>query len=217
MATAEYNRGRGERQAPHSDNSEDAPPPTTQFQTSSCIQACIQGTPPRLAGVRFLDLAVWGIVAPADSHIPKRSRVLRRDLHPLPLDRGADIALNGIADTTHAIDDMTQEIDETMYDQEIVTALDSLPHRNEAEYHSPINESKSGYLLETRLDLLSQLEHWATAEGQPCIPILSSAAGTGKLTVAFEFAKRLESTGRLGASFFFVRAGALTCTPSSSY
>ena len=37
------------------------------------------------------------------------------------------------------------------------------------------------------------------------IYILSGTAGTGKSTVAYEFAKRLEDEGLLGASFFFIR------------
>ncbi|PCH41981.1 hypothetical protein WOLCODRAFT_73209, partial [Wolfiporia cocos MD-104 SS10] len=86
--------------------------------------------------------------------------------------------------------------------------LDRLPHRDDASYLSPINEVKSGYLLGTRTELLSELEHWATAEDQPCIFILSGAAGMGKSTVAFELARRLDRTGRLGASFFFVRGDA---------
>ncbi|OBZ67565.1 hypothetical protein A0H81_12092 [Grifola frondosa] len=37
--------------------------------------------------------------------------------------------------------------------------------------------------------------------------ILSGASGTGKSTIAYEVAKRLEAQGLLGASFFFARAG----------
>ncbi|PCH37021.1 hypothetical protein WOLCODRAFT_53955, partial [Wolfiporia cocos MD-104 SS10] len=91
--------------------------------------------------------------------------------------------------------------------------LSKLPHRDHAEYRSAINEAKNGYLQGTRTDLLSRLMHWATGPEQPCIFILSGAAGMGKSTVAFELAKRLDRNGRLGASFFFVRGDAdLSCT-----
>ncbi|PCH41984.1 hypothetical protein WOLCODRAFT_119773, partial [Wolfiporia cocos MD-104 SS10] len=100
-----------------------------------------------------------------------------------------------------------------MRDRDVQVVLDRLPHRDHAEYRSAINEAKNGYLPGTRMDLLTTLERWATAPEQPCIFVLSGAAGTGKSTVAYEFAKRLDGIGRLGASFFFVRGDAnLSCT-----
>ncbi|PCH41993.1 hypothetical protein WOLCODRAFT_58010, partial [Wolfiporia cocos MD-104 SS10] len=91
--------------------------------------------------------------------------------------------------------------------------LDKLSHRDHAEYGSPINVAKSGYLPGTRVGVLETLKEWATDERtQASIFILSGAAGTGKSTIAHELAKRLDEKGRLGASFFFVRGDAdLSC------
>ncbi|PCH38551.1 hypothetical protein WOLCODRAFT_64438, partial [Wolfiporia cocos MD-104 SS10] len=87
--------------------------------------------------------------------------------------------------------------------------LDMLSHKDQAEYGSPINVAKSGYLPGTRVEVLQMLEDWATDEGQQAsIFILSGAAGTGKSTIAYELAKRLDDKGLLGASFFFVRGDA---------
>ncbi|PCH38560.1 hypothetical protein WOLCODRAFT_66591 [Wolfiporia cocos MD-104 SS10] len=93
------------------------------------------------------------------------------------------------------------------------TVLDMLSHKDQAEYGSPINVAKSGYLPGTRVEVLQTLEDWATDEGQQAsIFILSSAAGTGKSTIAHELTRRLDKKGRLGASFFFVRGDAdLSC------
>ncbi|PCH40838.1 hypothetical protein WOLCODRAFT_162585 [Wolfiporia cocos MD-104 SS10] len=88
-----------------------------------------------------------------------------------------------------------------------IDALKSLPYKGDAEYRSSINSIKNGYLQGTRQDLLSKLETWGKGRGndEPPIFILSGAAGTGKSTIAHEFARRLNEEGRLGATFFFVR------------
>ena len=44
--------------------------------------------------------------------------------------------------------------------------------------------------------------------------VLSGVAGAGKSTIAYEFARRLESKGRLGATFFFVRGSEKLSTTS---
>ncbi|PCH43972.1 hypothetical protein WOLCODRAFT_74792, partial [Wolfiporia cocos MD-104 SS10] len=87
--------------------------------------------------------------------------------------------------------------------------LNKLPHRDSAEFSSFINEAKNGYLQGTRIGLIADLENWATSDTQqPQLFILSGGAGTGKSTIAYEMARRLETQGRLGASFFFVRGDA---------
>ncbi|PCH42031.1 hypothetical protein WOLCODRAFT_101441, partial [Wolfiporia cocos MD-104 SS10] len=98
-------------------------------------------------------------------------------------------------------------------DEESKVLLNKLSHRDQAEYGSPINVAKSGYLPGTRAEVLKTLENWATDEGQQAsIFILSGAAGTGKSTIAHELARRLDRKRRLGASFFFVRGDAdLSC------
>ncbi|PCH44484.1 hypothetical protein WOLCODRAFT_165186 [Wolfiporia cocos MD-104 SS10] len=126
------------------------------------------------------------------------------------LERQVEAGVDRITEVVRSVD---QKMDDFMRDNGVQAVLDRLPHRDHAEYRSAINEAKSGYLPGTRIDLLGMLEHWETAPDQPCIFILSGAAGTGKSTVAFELAKRLDYNGHLGASFFFVRGDAdLSCT-----
>ena len=79
----------------------------------------------------------------------------------------------------------------------------------DASYRSAHNWSKSHYLPGTRAGILDELEKWARADDPSlsffAIYILSGTAGTGKSTIAYEIAKRLEEEKLLGASFFFVR------------
>lgn len=85
--------------------------------------------------------------------------------------------------------------------------LDSLPHAD-VSYRSALNELKSGLLPGTRSDLLSEIDEWAKGEPSAhnfALYVLSGAAGTGKSTIVYEVARRLEQNGMLGASFFFVR------------
>ncbi|PCH42557.1 hypothetical protein WOLCODRAFT_52926, partial [Wolfiporia cocos MD-104 SS10] len=84
-----------------------------------------------------------------------------------------------------------------------------LPHKDNASYRSKINDIKNGYLQGTRVELLDNIMHWATDEAdQPPILVLQGAAGTGKSTIAYEVAKRLELCQQLGGSFFFTRGDA---------
>ncbi|OSX66178.1 hypothetical protein POSPLADRAFT_1043659 [Postia placenta MAD-698-R-SB12] len=113
-----------------------------------------------------------------------------------------------IEDVGEAVQRMEQA---QRFSQEEELLARRLPHRNEAEYRSAINSTKNGYLQGTRVELLGDLEAWAKAENNvshPPIFVLTGAAGTGKSTVAYELARRLEANSNLGASFFFVRGDA---------
>lgn len=86
--------------------------------------------------------------------------------------------------------------------------LDALPHAD-AGYRAAVNTMKSNYLEGTRQDLLANLDDWVQGQSadlaSKSICILSGGAGTGKSTIASEFARRLDEYGILGASFFFIR------------
>jgi len=63
---------------------------------------------------------------------------------------------------------------------------------------------------ETRRELLEEIESWAEHPTGHCIFWLNGMAGTGKSTIAYTVAKRLNEAGssghaKLGASFFFKR------------
>ncbi|GBE82720.1 hypothetical protein SCP_0411050 [Sparassis crispa] len=130
-----------------------------------------------------------------------------------------DFAFQGQVTIEALINGLVEKVDEiveTVVRLEMVQQLSKddetlqhLPHRTDAQYRSSANEFKNGYLPGTRTELLDELEGWAKGTNPDfldfSIYVLSGAAGTGKSTIAYEFAKRLENERRLGASFFFVR------------
>ncbi|RAH54575.1 WD domain protein [Aspergillus piperis CBS 112811] len=57
----------------------------------------------------------------------------------------------------------------------------------------------------TRTELLSEVRNWVESIDGKCIFWLNGMAGTGKSTIAQTVARRLDTKGELGASFFFKR------------
>ncbi|TFK85918.1 hypothetical protein K466DRAFT_525109 [Polyporus arcularius HHB13444] len=91
--------------------------------------------------------------------------------------------------------------------------LDKIPRADEAHYLSAANAMKARLQVGTRDQILKRLERWESEEfavrGVDCahlpVYVLVGEAGTGKSTIASEFAKRLQGRHHLGASFFFTR------------
>lgn len=86
----------------------------------------------------------------------------------------------------------------------------------EASFRAKHNEMKSRFLRGTRTGILDDLETWAKDTATtPQYPfyVLSGAAGTGKSTIAYEFASRLERCNLLGATFFFLHGDEQLSTP----
>ena len=89
--------------------------------------------------------------------------------------------------------------------------LRSIPRTEGAHYLSAANAMKARFQQGTRarvFDALSKWEEGTVAEGFPQpVCVLVGEAGTGKSTIASEFAKRLQARDppALGASFFFTR------------
>ncbi|RDX53989.1 hypothetical protein OH76DRAFT_1398269 [Lentinus brumalis] len=89
--------------------------------------------------------------------------------------------------------------------------LNSIPRADRAHYLSDANAMKARLQEGTRERIFESLNEWVEAQllaagdsTQP-VRVLVGEAGTGKSTVASEFAKRLKEWGLLGASFFFTR------------
>nr|VWO98128.1 Glucose transporter rco-3 [Ganoderma boninense] len=86
--------------------------------------------------------------------------------------------------------------------------LDSLPHA-EASYRAAVNGTKSNFLPGTRVELFHALNQWVERRSpelsNKAVCILTGGAGTGKSTIASEFARRRDDKKDYGASFFFVR------------
>ena len=89
--------------------------------------------------------------------------------------------------------------------------MESLPHA-EASYRAAVNATKGNFLPGTRVELFHAINDWVEQRTRELsgksVCILTGGAGTGKSTIASEFALRREHEGDYGASFFFVRGEA---------
>jgi hypothetical protein len=87
--------------------------------------------------------------------------------------------------------------------QEIV--LDKLQSANNAAFDSHDEEHNARCYRGTRVELLRQIDTWASDQGSECIFWLNGMAGTGKSTICRTVAQNFADKGDLGASFFFKR------------
>ncbi|GAB1526505.1 hypothetical protein RhiTH_009672 [Rhizoctonia solani] len=73
-----------------------------------------------------------------------------------------------------------------------------------ALYNSHIshNVGRGPCTQDTRSETLAEIEKWYEDPARPAIFWLNGMAGTGKTTIAYTIASKLETQGRLGASFF---------------
>ncbi|KAL6406404.1 vegetative incompatibility protein HET-E-1 [Ilyonectria robusta] len=103
---------------------------------------------------------------------------------------------------------MRYEFSAIILDIDQRTALDRLPVAEGASYDSHAEEHNQTCLQNTRVDLLQQIQEWAKDPNAKAIFWLNGMAGTGKSTISRTVARSFESSGRLGASFFFKRGEA---------
>ena len=87
--------------------------------------------------------------------------------------------------------------------QEIV--LDKLQSADNATFDSHDEEHNARCYQGTRVELLRQIDTWASDRGSECIFWLNGMAGTGKSTISRTVAQNFADKGDLGASFFFKR------------
>ncbi|KAG8791779.1 hypothetical protein FRC12_008122 [Ceratobasidium sp. 428] len=82
--------------------------------------------------------------------------------------------------------------------------LKILPDSPSAKYCSTEAESlgRGECTPNTRVELLEQLQAWACDDNAPKIYWLNGMAGTGKTTIAYSLCEYLQTTQKLGASFF---------------
>ncbi|OAF63117.1 hypothetical protein VC83_00674, partial [Pseudogymnoascus destructans] len=84
------------------------------------------------------------------------------------------------------------------------------PPVRHAPFNSYYRQHEPTCLADTRVDLLQEIYEWADGkDGQDerCIFWLNGLAGTGKSTISRTVARRYNEQKRLGASFFFSKAG----------
>lgn len=103
--------------------------------------------------------------------------------------------------------------------EELKSALDQLPYA-EASYKASVHARHATLLEGTRTEILAEIDAWRSCEteqqNRPFF-VLRGGAGTGKSTIAFEVARRAESAGHFGASFFFMRGSARLNTAESVF
>ncbi|KAI1784461.1 hypothetical protein LXA43DRAFT_1122898, partial [Ganoderma leucocontextum] len=120
--------------------------------------------------------------------------------------------VNDVLQNLAVVEEKVEEVKVPQVANEVLSSVDDkvlegLPHAD-ASYRASVNTLKSNFLPGTRSELFMELDAWV--EGRPdlsskAICILTGGAGTGKSTIALEFARRLDECGSYGASFFFVR------------
>jgi hypothetical protein len=83
--------------------------------------------------------------------------------------------------------------------------LDRLRSADNAAFDSHDEEHNARCYQGTRVELLRQIDTWASDRGSECIFWLNGMAGTGKSTISRTVAQNFADNGDLGASFFFKR------------
>ncbi|KAH6883935.1 putative wd40 protein [Thelonectria olida] len=91
-------------------------------------------------------------------------------------------------------------------DQKMV--LDRLPVAAGASFDSRDEEHNSTCLQDTRVDLLRQIQEWASNPHTKALFWLNGMAGTGKSTISRTICRQFVQSSRLGSSFFFKRGEA---------
>ena len=82
--------------------------------------------------------------------------------------------------------------------------LEKLPIAAGASFDSYQRQHQSQCMVDTRVELLLQLQDWGADHKRPIFR-LRGMAGTGKSTIARTLAHRFKSQNRLGGNFFFSR------------
>ncbi|KAM3079616.1 hypothetical protein ACMFMG_006028 [Clarireedia jacksonii] len=83
--------------------------------------------------------------------------------------------------------------------------LNKLKSANDAAFDSYAEGRNATCYQGTRVELLQQIDIWASDPSSKCIFWLNGMAGTGKSTISRTVAQNLFAKGELGASFFFKR------------
>jgi NACHT domain len=102
------------------------------------------------------------------------------------------------------------EVDNVVYRVQILSihqeiVLDKLQSADNAAFDSHDEEHYARCYQGTRVELLRQIDTWASDRGSECIFWLNGMAGTGKSTISRTVAHNLADKGDLVASFFFKR------------
>ncbi|CZR64901.1 related to vegetatible incompatibility protein HET-E-1 [Phialocephala subalpina] len=98
---------------------------------------------------------------------------------------------------------LLEEIDKPLKEEKIV--LDKLRSVDNAAFDSHDEEHNARCYRGTRVELLRQIDTWASDRSSECIFWLNGIAGTSKSIISRTVAQNFAGKGELGASFFFKR------------
>ena len=101
------------------------------------------------------------------------------------------------------VDNVTYRVQILSIHQDIV--LNRLRSADNAAFDSHDEEHNARCYEGTRVELLRQIDTWASDLSSECIFWLNGMAGTGKSTISRTVAQNFADKGDLGASFFFKR------------
>ncbi|KAG8690099.1 hypothetical protein FRC11_013849, partial [Ceratobasidium sp. 423] len=118
-------------------------------------------------------------------------------------------ALGNLRDATRDQEDVIKryKLIESLFRRLQTTLLRGMSPVDDARYNSSYSTTimRHGCTAETRENIQQILQTWATDPTGKKIYWMNGMAGTGKTTIAYSLCKWLETTNRLGASFFCSR------------
>ena len=82
-----------------------------------------------------------------------------------------------------------------------------MPYVDEARFNSYQRQNEPVCHPQTRVEILQDIKDWVNGQDTRGVFWLSGEAGMGKTTVARTIARHFYDSGRLAASFFFVKGG----------
>ncbi|KEQ80712.1 WD40 repeat-like protein, partial [Aureobasidium pullulans EXF-150] len=163
-------------------------------------------------------LVVRGISDYADSHknddwhgfgSAVAAAYARQLFFHLPIDKVKEcsVPLQDIADIKEAVGLSNEGIAKLSERQMISQKLALLDNHSlkEATFDSYDERKNNQCLPGTRVDLLADIQDWSTSSHSKSIFWLNGIAGAGKSTISRSVAEQFNTTGCLGANFFFKR------------
>ncbi|KAH7118230.1 hypothetical protein B0J13DRAFT_486896 [Dactylonectria estremocensis] len=106
------------------------------------------------------------------------------------------------------IDGNIARIDQNLLSLDQKTVLSMLPAATGASFNSRDEEHNATCLQDTRVDLLRQIQEWASDPHAKALFWLNGMAGTGKSTISRTICRQFAQSSHLGSSFFFKRGEA---------
>ncbi|KAF5314244.1 hypothetical protein D9619_011788 [Psilocybe cf. subviscida] len=165
--------------------------------------------------VNDLNIRLEGIVTNWRPRLTKQPRMWHRVLKLITASNDRNTLRGFVTETNQAINDFLHcsGVESWIldyrrmveFDQTVITV--SMPRAQYASYKDPRPGGARACLEGTCINLLNTIGTWALHPDRdhPCVFWLNGLAGTGKSTVAYTVASRLDKRRQLGGSFMFLK------------